>query len=62
MRALLTSDFCDNYYSVIAQDELSNAYIEIVHIDQTLPSVPSTGLNMVYDDNTNRDADIDDFV
>ena len=53
---LATAAFCNNYYSVIDHNERSNADIDILHLDQTLPSVPSTGRNMVFNDYPNRAA------
>ena len=49
---LETSTCCDNYYYVLDHNERSNKDIKIVHLDQTLPNVPSTGEIMAYDDNT----------
>ena len=59
---LETSTCCDNYYYVLDHNERSNKDIEIVNLDQTLPSVPSTGRNMVYNNYPNRATAVDDFL
>ena len=59
---LTTSACCNNHYSVLAHYEGYNADTEIVHPEHTLPSVPSTGRDMVYDDYPNRADDVGDFL
>ena len=54
--------FCNKYYYVLAHYDCSNSDIEIVHINQTLPSIPYTCGNMVYDDDPNRSAAVDNFL
>ena len=51
-----------NYYSILAHDEISYADTEIIHPNQKSLSVPSTGGNVMYDADTNRAADVDDFL
>ena len=58
---LATADCCHGYYYVLDHNERFYSDTEIVHTNQTSPSIPSTGKNMVYDDDPNRAAAVDDF-
>ena len=59
---LTTFACCNFYYTFLAHDERLNANTEIVHPNETLPSAPSEGENMVYNDDSNRAAAVDDLL